>query len=365
MFDKLTDKIFKGNKNISFFVFGIGGMILIILIIVLIVNGCSSGIKTYSDLENKLISSAEKYYEDNKEKLPTAEGAVSTVSDQELITGEYIKDLSKIFTQDTCSATVDVIKSGEYYLYIPKLICNDYTFKTLKEEITSKVVTSGDGLYNYDENYIFRGEYVNNYIKFGDKIWRIVGIDSNGIKVYLNDEKFEKYVWDDRYNIEKKSDYGKNTYETSRISDSLNSLYESDKTISNKYKKYLVSATWCIGGLTEGKEISSINLCNKTMNSYVGVLEVTDYAKASLEPECKKFDDVQCVNYNYLSTITGINWTLNAYSGNTYEVYTISSVGAEYYKAVKEYYIRPVVYLNSNINFIDGDGSLGNPYIVK
>ena len=54
------------------------------------------------------------------------------------------------------------------------------------------------------------------------------------------DEKLEKVVWDDRYNLEKETEYGKNVYDTSRISVYLKEMYEKDSVVSAKLKKYLV-----------------------------------------------------------------------------------------------------------------------------
>ena len=365
MLDLIANKFFKGNKNIAFMVCAITGLILIIILIVIIANMFSGGIKSYKDLENELVSSAEKYYKDNSDKLPTTDGAMVSVSDSTLVENGYIKELKKLYSKDTCSATVEVIKSGDDYLYNPILKCEEYTTKTLFDELTSNVVSEGSGLYLKNNEYIFKGEYINNYVKFDNKTWRIVGIDENGIKMYLINEKLEKDVWDDRYNLEKKSDYGKNIYDTSRIKVYLENAYENNKYVSEKNKKYLVNATWCIGSIKEGTLISDVNLCNKTMQGHIGLLEVSDYAKASLESSCKRIDDAQCVNYNYMIGLSGTYWTLNSYSENTYEVYAITSNGIESYRASKTNSIMPVIYLNSHTLISSGNGSKEKPYIVR
>ena len=183
--------------------------------------------------------------------------------------------------------------------------------------------------------------------------------------MYLINEKLEKSVWDDRYNLEKEFQYGKNVYDTSRISVYLKEMYEKNSVVSAKLKKYLVDATWCVDSIKEGTLISSINLCGKTMKSHIGLLNVDDYAKASLESTCKYFDDPQCVNYNYMNELGEINWTLNAYSENTYDVYAIDENGIYYYRASKENGIRPVIYLSSHLTVSSGDGSENEPYVIK
>ena len=41
------------------------------------------------------------------------------------------------------------------------------------------IVTSGDGLYSRGGAYYFRGEYVNNYVKMDNSLWRIVKVTSD------------------------------------------------------------------------------------------------------------------------------------------------------------------------------------------
>lgn len=365
MLDFVANKFFKGNKNLAFIVLACTGLVIIILTIILLANIFSGGIKDYSGLEKELINATEKYYADNTDKLPKTEGGVVSINSSTLVEGKYIKELNKLYSKDTCTASIEVIKSGEEYLYNPILNCENYKSKTLLDELKSKVVTSESGLYSQNNEYIFKGEYVNNYVKFDGKLWRIVKIDDNGIKMYLINEKLDSYVWDNRYNLEKKEYYGKNTIDSSRILTYLKNSYNKNKYISSKSKKYLVNADWCVDSIKRGVSISNINLCNKTIKGYIGLLEVVDYAKASLEPACKNFDDIACVNYNYMLRLDGTNWTLNAYSGDTYEVYSIKSNGLKISASSNENAVRPVIYLNSRVLLNSGVGSESSPYTIK
>lgn len=116
MLDNVANKFFKGNKNVAFIVIAAGGMVLFILLIVLIASLTSGGIKNYSQLEDKLVNAAEKYYKDNSDKLPLTDGTVS-VTDSTLVEGNYIKELSKLYSKDKCTATVEVVKM-EMIIYI-------------------------------------------------------------------------------------------------------------------------------------------------------------------------------------------------------------------------------------------------------
>lgn len=365
MLNYITEKIFKGNKTIAFYSLSAAAMILIILIIILLANLFSNKLSGYELLEKELMGASEKYYNDNKDLLPI-DGNVSIVEASKLVDGKYMKSLSDLYKDDTCDGRVNVSEANGEYLYTVQLNCTNYTTKTLEKEILSNLVTKNSGLYATNSKYIFKGEYVNNYIKFDNKIWRIIGIDSNGIKMYLDTEKLDKYVWDDRYNLEKESDYGKNVFDTSRMKEYLNNLYATNEFVSAKSIKYLVAVNWCIGSVAPETDLSKIDLCQKRSEKmYIGSFEVTDFANASLEPTCKKFDDTQCINYNYFTSINGTNWTLNSISENTYAVYTINMDGAQYYKAAKANTLRPVIYLNAQTTLKTGTGTQSDPYIVK
>ena len=133
MLDNVANKFFKGNKNVAFIVIAAGGMVLFILLIVLIASLTSGGIKSYSQLEDKLVNAAEKYYKDNSDKLPLTDGTVS-VTDSTLVEGNYIKELSKLYSKDKCTATVEVVKNGDgskLLLDLPK------AYEIIKEVVKS------------------------------------------------------------------------------------------------------------------------------------------------------------------------------------------------------------------------------------
>ena len=59
-----------------------------------------------------------------------------------------------------------------------------YTVNDLK----ANTVTTGDGLYdNGDGTYTYKGSNPANYLSFAGNIWRILGIDSTGIKIISNE----------------------------------------------------------------------------------------------------------------------------------------------------------------------------------
>ena len=137
---------------------------------------------------------------------------------EKLIELKYLEDYSEL---KSCTGSVTVENIDGSYEYNSYLDCGDkYNSKVLLKQIMSdnSVVTTDSGLYNMNNEYVFRGEKVNNYVKFGDRIWRIVKIDSNNdIVLILNDSFNYTRGWDDRYNYDLGYESGYNIYEKSRI----------------------------------------------------------------------------------------------------------------------------------------------------
>ena len=119
----------------------------------------------------------------------------------------------------------------------------------------------------------------------------------------------------------------------------------------------------------------------------VGLINVSDVLKASMNTTCKSATDVYnvstevCGSYlTYFDTINeeygGIGyWTINAFSAESGdESYNAWYVGHEpgvadltYGYTDADYTVgaRPVVFLKSSIQFTEGNGSKSNPYIVQ
>ena len=217
------------------------GVFLVFMLFFLILLMMSGGKTTsYSKLENILENAAKKYYADNKELLPENSDDLVSVSADTLAYGNYIKDLSE-YRKEKCSAYVEVeLIDKDDYFYQAYLNCgkeyNTQKFANVINEI--ELVDSGDGLYQINNEKIFRGQLPNNYVEinlnletdedgdvimdkkdpkkrqYASSIWRIVKIDSED-KVYLildNPENDDRTVWDDRYNIETKRNDGINEY---------------------------------------------------------------------------------------------------------------------------------------------------------
>lgn len=356
------------NGSIMYIIAGAAILILIIVFLVIVANKGSKKAGSYSKVESDMISAAKSYYKKNVESLPTTDGGYVTVSADTLIENSYLKPFSEMVDKGvSCSGNVKVYKIGEEYSYFPYLNCgSDYESVTLSKKISSSIVTSGDGLYLYGDRYIFRGEYPNNYIKFNDSVWRIIGINNDGsVKMVFADKKAERYAWDDRYNSEKDGYYGINNFRVSRILQYLERMYEKNLYVDKDNRGLLVKHDWCIGKVSQsGVPISSLSLCNDVYSDlYIGAVQIDDVLLPSLDSKCTSIYDTECTNYNYFYTIN-TGWTLNACADDTFNVFNSVSGTISYKRASNENFIRPVINLNSDVLYKSGTGTSEDPYVI-
>ena len=359
----------KLDKKLILYI-GVGiGIVIFFLTLLFIFKSISGNKISISKLETKMKDAATEYYKYKPELLPIENGNTTKVTIEELVNAKKLKSLDKLLKDDlTCDGYVKVSKNNNYYSYMPYLDCgNDYKTKMLSEVITNEqnIVNSGNGLYKVSDYYLFKGENINNYLKFAGKNWRIIRVNNdNTIRIILAD-KITPVVWDDRYNTEKNYNIGKNNFLVSRIKDTLNS-YMNNNTFSKSAKAMMVSKDLCIGKRNSDSTLNdgSIECSNLFQNQTIGLLQVNEFMLASLEPTCKKTTDYQCENYNYLSSLEGSFWTLTASSKNTYKVFKITSTPVET-NASSSAQPKMVINLSNSINYIKGNGSQKNPYIVK
>ena len=217
--DKQGNKDSDNSKSLLYAIIGALILVSIIVILIVIVNKNSFKESKYSDIESKMVEAAKRYYEKNNTMLPDSDGAFVTVSADDLITNSFLKPFSEMVSEGiSCSGEVNVYKNSDGYMYFPYLNCGE-KYESLKlshKIIDSGIVSSGDGLYKVNDDYIFRGEYPNNFVKFDGKLWRIIKINSDdSIKLIYAEKKTDKSVWDDRYNSSRESYVGINDFSIS------------------------------------------------------------------------------------------------------------------------------------------------------
>ena len=203
----------------------------IILLVILYI--CSMFIKkdySYTEIEKIVKDAAISYFKDNPNSLPTEEGNIVEIDASNLVVAEKMKDLGE-YTKEgvVCSATVQVEKSGDQFLYTPYLNCGDkYTTEELYKRLIKdeNIVNSGYGLYQNNGAYHYRGEKVDNYLQLDETLWRIVKITANNnIVLISNDGITYEQPWDNRFNERNKFTSGFNNYSSSRVKEYLDKVY--------------------------------------------------------------------------------------------------------------------------------------------
>ena len=238
--------------------------------------------------------------------------------------------------------------------------------------------------------YRYRGASPKNYVNFNGETWRIIGIfptdDGTGkienrIKIVKDQSVGNKY-WDTNgsnnwarpatLNIELNTTY-------------LNSLDSTAQSMISNTKYYLggyksTSATPVDMYSYERKmqNTTSNEFYNGTnSNSWVGkvaLMYLSDYGYASSNCETKALynsssssNDLRaCNTTNWLYNIKVNEWLLPQKASSSIHAFLVYSDGfadgsnVSYY----QYAVRPVLYLNPDVNITDGNGTSSSPYTL-
>ena len=355
-------------------------IIVVVLLIILFIASLFSSKKkyTYSDVELIMKEAAISYFKDHPESLPLEEGSIVEIDATNLIAEGRMKDFSKYVTDgDTCNGSVQVEKNNVDYLYTSYLICGDnYVTVELSKKVVSdnNVTTTGYGFYSVNGGYAFRGETVNNYVKIGEHLWRIVKITPNNNVVLISNEGIlYTQPWDNRYNPEYSYESGINQYSASRIREYMDKLFtnpsvkKGEDILTDSARARIVSYNVCTGKRNANSESKdNSEECSEVLrNQKMGLLTLSDYLYASVDPNCKSAATKSCKNYNYL-VIKEDWWLATANKDDTSTVFNVSRNGNVTAKVANNYAaVRPVIYLNSNVLYKSGNGTLDKPYTLR
>lgn len=339
----------------------------------------------YGELETKLQNAAIKYISQHKKLLPTTTEGATKVELKTLQSNNFIGNIVAVDDSNVkCEGYVEITKASEdenLYRYTPYIACGEYyVTKTIGDYIIDKETEDGtlerttdSGLYKIGEEYFFRGEKVNNFIIIGSHKYRIIRIEKDKtLKLISTSITKGSYSWDDRYNVDKKSNVGINNFMKSRIHDVLVGLGEPTDEDTAYFSKselnYIIEHDFCIGKrpINDANPYSNVECAEKTPLK-IGMLTPGEAAIASLDPNCKTIYDASCVNYNYFfpngkqksySTITAV-------ADNTYQFYRIKTSGVNKVSVSSQTSFYPVVYINPKTIFSSGTGTTTDPYIVR
>lgn len=349
----------------------------VIIIIIIAVSSCSnktivSSSSKYEQKEYDMINATQKFISKRNNYIPKNIGDEKTIKLSLLTQNKEIDNLTANEDSNvSCNGYVIVKKvSKSKYKYIPHLKCGKYyETMSLSDYVikNSKKVEDEDGLYEEGNGYIFKGENPNNYVYDNEVYYRIISINGNNEVKLISTEDFDSTSFDDRFNSQYDDTVGINNFRKSRLKETLENIYKNKEYFSPNLRSYIIPHDFCIGrrGNEDDNNISGNVECSDTIKSKIGVINTSEYLKASLDSGCNSISKYECSNYNYFLKISSSMATLNANKNDTSKVYVISGGIVEMVDAEDDYDVYPVLYLDKNALYKSGKGTYENPYILR
>ena len=241
--------------------------------------------------------------------------------------------------------------------------------KSGSDTITELVPSNSGELYEDEHGDIrYYGKAPNNYVSFNNELWRIIGVIDGKLKIIRN-ESIGNMQWAS----------SRNNWNNSSLKSYLNGEYYNG--INETYKSMISEETYYLGGATSSnlrtltasgyynaeRDSSQVYSGNPTSTTqYIGLMYPSDYGYAAgsscLSTALYNYGS-SCKNSDYLS-IGVTEWLQAPYVSISSSAaalissgYVVGDSGVAYSGAV-----RPVLYLNTNVQITGGDGSQGNAF---
>lgn len=200
----------------------------------------------------------------------------------------------------------------------------------LVNKIKEKVVTTGDGLYNEENNFIFKGENVNNYVRYSNMLFRIIKINKDNTIEMVLDDSLNYLSYDSEKINYKESDLNK---------------YLNDVFYNNIKGDSLIKTPYCNGKVSDVNNIT----CGDIEIDYVKLLSLSDYLNS-------KIDEKSYLNKDE------IVWLSNS---NDDSVWLLNNGSLSMGKPNDLYLVKPVIAFDNLSVYVSGDGSKDNPYVIE
>ena len=235
--------------------------------------------------------------------------------------------------------------------------------------------------------YRYRGANPKNYVTFNNEVWRIIGVfptdDGTGnienrIKL-IKDQSIGNNYWNTTQ-VASTSTYNNwtgatlmkylnATYYNSLINDNSIDMVDDVKYYLGGYNGSLIVEK-DVAYQNERKISGSSYYYGTNPNSWVGKLALmyaSDYGYATTDA-CTQllssYNNTTCTSNNWLYNIKVNEWILSqAASGNSYAFYVYYGGGVSNTTvSSNQMAVRPTLYLKSEVQITEGDGTSTNPY---
>lgn len=256
-----------------------------------------------------------------------------------------------------------------------------------------------------DTGYRYEGKNPNNYIWFNNELWRIIGVfgkESHGqsgqnlVKI-IRSNPIGGISWDKD---------AENDWSKASLNQLLNGAYLNSENgtggeycygykdipagncdytktgINDIYRPMIKNVTWYLGGhsspavtaaetygFERGTTVYNENLTK--INEYIGLMYLSDYEFSVLSDSCPRttnfasYNNVNCAGQSWLYG-QGYEWTITSSSSSNivYEISRSGHYANQLSSNSDSFSSRPVLYLDSSVYLIDGNGSVSDPYII-
>ena len=270
---------------------------------------------------------------------------------------------------------------------------------------------AGDGSYRYAGS----SDTTNNFVCFGydstdgtcptDYLYRIIGVFGDQVKLIKYDYAKASLLGKDGdyvktypsgtyngtnkgqnsfadigvYNWNIKSGIVNNTWSNSLLNKTnLNTNYINN--IGTNWSNKIATHTWKVGGNTDANlyvvtvsntyknEITN-PVTNRTYDAKVGLMYVSDYGYAAAPSAWTTIvssynsSSITSVNWMYMGLL---EWTITPSTSQTTTVaYIYANGGVSTFGAANDYAVRPVLYLESSVAYVGGNGTASSPFLIK
>ena len=255
-----------------------------------------------------------------------------------------------------------------------------------------------------ENGYRYEGKNPNNYVWFNNELWRIIGVfdeDSHG----QSGQNLVKIIRADSIGGLAWHKSNTNDWTVSSLMNLLNGAYLNSENgtggeycygystttpsncdytesgINDTYRPMIENVTWYLGGCSTqsttaesfyGYERGTTVYSGRPTSTtgYIGLMYPSDYGYSVLASSCARTTDLgsysnsTCAGQSWMYG-QGYEWTITPSSSYAYHVFRVGSNGIlNGDHAYNGYSARPVLYLDSSVYVIDGNGSQSDPYII-
>ena len=286
----------------------------------------------------------------------------------------------------------------------------DVSFNTIsKTNLNNYIIglsgsTQGTGQVVSENGYRYEGKNPNNYIWFNNELWRIIGVfdeASHGV----SGQNLVKIIRADSIGGLAWHKSNTNDWTVASLMNLLNGAYLNSENgtggeycygystttpgncdytetgINDIYRPMIENVTWHLGGhstysaTTEafyGYERGTTVASGRPTSTegYIGLMYPSDYGYSVLASSCARttnlssYNKATCAGQSWLYG-QGYEWTITPRSSGSPYVFSLNDNG--YLNSTSAHYgyaARPVLYLDSSVYVIDGNGSISDPYII-